>query len=182
LGYIFYPNCVSHELSPSENKRGSSYKDEQASTSNATKGMPVGSQKGSYLPHVSPSNIMPVPKADTALKRRGQRRDNTAIMTSNPYFKKLRDKSNPTLGSYRRAVPSKRRVFEKCEAKSKRQLKKSTPDTGTKNEENTACMFCDELFFRTKLGEEWVRCSGCKKMGTYRLFDIRRRNRKDVCV
>jgi hypothetical protein len=44
-------------------------------------------KKGSDLLHVSPSDIMPIPKADTALKRRGQNRGNTAILTSSPYFK-----------------------------------------------------------------------------------------------
>jgi hypothetical protein len=75
----------------------------------------------------------------------------------------LRDKSNPTSDSKRRYVPSKRQLLGKCGGKSKKQLKKSTPDTVTKNEEITACMFCDELFSRSKPGEKWVKCSSCKK-------------------
>jgi hypothetical protein len=55
--------------------------------------MPVETQKGSVLPHVSPSDTMPIPNADAALKRRGQTRGSTAILTSSPYFKELRDKT-----------------------------------------------------------------------------------------
>jgi hypothetical protein len=69
---IFQPNCGSHELSPLESKRCKNDQAEQASVSNAINEMPVETQKGSDLPHVSPSDIMPIPKADAALKSRGQ--------------------------------------------------------------------------------------------------------------
>jgi hypothetical protein len=62
------------------------------------------------------------------LKRRGQNRGNTAILTSSPYFKEWRDESNSTLDSNRRHLPLKRQLFGKCGAESKKQLKKSTPD------------------------------------------------------
>jgi hypothetical protein len=51
-----------------------------------------------------------------------------------------------------------KQLFGKCGEKSKKHLKKSTPDTDAKNEEITACMFCDELFSRSKPGEELVKC------------------------
>jgi hypothetical protein len=51
--------------------------------------MPVETQKWSDLPRVSPSDIMLIPKANAALKRRGQTRGSAAILTWSPYYKEL---------------------------------------------------------------------------------------------
>jgi hypothetical protein len=116
-----------------KSKRGKSDQAEQASPCNAIKEMPVETQKGSDLPHVSPSDIMLIPKADAALKRKKQTRGSTAILTSSPYFKGLKEKKHPTLHSSRRPVPSNRQLFGKCGAKPKKRLRMSIPDTDTQN-------------------------------------------------
>jgi hypothetical protein len=58
----------------------------------------------------------------------------------------LKDKNNPTFGSNRSHVPSKRQLFGKFGAKSKKSLRKSIPDTDTYKEGNVPCMFYGELF------------------------------------
>jgi hypothetical protein len=82
----------SHELSPPKSKRCKSDQAEQAPLSNAIKEMPVETQKVSDLPHVSPSDIMPIPKADAALKGRGQTRSRTGILTSTRILRNLKIK------------------------------------------------------------------------------------------
>jgi hypothetical protein len=63
--------------------------------------MPVETQKESDLPHISPSDMMPVLKADAESKRRGQNQGNRANLTSSTYFKELKGISNPGLDSNR---------------------------------------------------------------------------------
>jgi hypothetical protein len=89
------PSCGSYELSSSGNKRGSNDQVEQTSASNRTKAAPVDTQMELYLPHVSVSDIMPVPKADISVQRKGQNRSKTATVTSFPYSDELKDKINP---------------------------------------------------------------------------------------
>jgi hypothetical protein len=78
---IFHPNCGSHELFLPKSKRFKSDQTEQASPSNTIKEIPVETQNGSDLPHVSPSDIMSIPKADAALKRSEQTRGSITILT-----------------------------------------------------------------------------------------------------
>jgi hypothetical protein len=44
---------------------------------------------------------MPAPKADTSVKRKIRNWRKAAKMTSSPYFKELKDKSNPILDKNR---------------------------------------------------------------------------------
>jgi hypothetical protein len=40
-------------------------------------------------------------------------------------------------------------------------IKETTSDNGTKKEENTKCMFWDQIFSESNAGEEWSKCSSC---------------------
>jgi hypothetical protein len=66
------------------------YQGEHASASNGTKSSTDETQKESYLPHVSSSDIISMKNADIALKRKAQHWGKSALQVSMRRFKGLK--------------------------------------------------------------------------------------------
>lgn len=120
---------------------------------------PTSNKVVANINHVSPSDIMPLPKSQGTPKRRNNNRGKTAILTSSPYMNELKDKA--AQGKKADTVKPKRKLFEKNQVSTdKRRM--VTKSKMTNDEENAECLFCKETYLASKPGENWVLCSVCK--------------------
>ena len=152
-------------LRPEEEENHTEICQEEAGPSNSSSSrhpttpcVQQNNNKGVDVKHVSPNDIMPLPRAQGTPKRRASNRGKTAVLTSSPYLNELKEKA--TQREKPQSVRSKRKLFEKDQA-NKKKLATSSKETG-QEEENVECLFCKELYSSSKPGENWVLCSVCK--------------------
>ena len=113
--------------------------------------------------HVTIEKISPLPKkVENGSKKRKIQREQSEVITSTPYKKRVEEKSKgkankPSNGSASMSV-------SKRVQKSKRKLElDEKPSSSSENsEKDTLCLYCSERYAETNL-EEWIMCIKCKE-------------------
>lgn len=120
---------------------------------------------------VSPREIRAVPKADRKEPSGNRRRGKAAILTSSPYKEEL-----VTLSTTKKAKTAKRKLpmadnapgpSKRSDGKNKSKKAAAAQDEDSSSEEegdnNTACIYCNDLFSNSKSEEGWIKCSKCNE-------------------
>ncbi|KAL1448578.1 hypothetical protein WDU94_012303 [Cyamophila willieti] len=105
---------------------------------------------------VSPCDVLPIPKAqDRPIRKTGPKKGSSGILTLSPYIDELKKvKKRPT---------SQPKQSKKKKGASPRTLFSETPSTSTSNASNPECLYCNEMYSKSKAREGWIRCSECHK-------------------
>lgn len=129
---------------------------------------------------ILPSEISPLPKATNMSKKRKRNGPSKyGVLNTTPEIERLKmktaDKNAELLRKEAKKMKSK--VFHDTDPKIKPASRKTAliansliPTMQDKSEieisddeNDTACIFCNELFSRSKPNEEWICCLSCKK-------------------
>lgn len=141
----------------------------------------------------SPESVRPFPKAVPRLttNNRGRKRRKTAILTDTPEKRALEDEerirneknrnkiekasgSNQSMKSNVKKRPEVRKLvndssdeeslMKKIKNKSRKRVYKKVADSESSSEDdNTACLVCDELYDENNVTEDWLQCTQCKR-------------------
>ncbi|CAG9820387.1 unnamed protein product [Phaedon cochleariae] len=121
----------------------------------------------------TPSDIIPVPQIKTNQERKISRnRGKTAVLTSSPYLKELKEKNDVTPKKSIKTI--KRNVFTRknkdtpeIEQNQRKKLKhdmtsKENITNDDDDDDDTECILCGGKYLRSSSGEPWISCSRCK--------------------
>ncbi|XP_069681190.1 uncharacterized protein [Periplaneta americana] len=135
------------------------------------------SQSDSPIPatsafQVSPQELKPIPRAERKEESTKRRRGKTAILTSSPYKEELISsmKNGKTAKRKLQMEPNATKSTATKNGRGKKKAKKAVivEDYNTSSEEegeedNAACIYCNELFSNSKSEEGWVKCHKCSE-------------------
>ncbi|XP_045476121.1 uncharacterized protein LOC123681823 [Harmonia axyridis] len=141
----------------------------------------------------SPESVRPFPKAVPRLttNNKGRKRRKTAILTDTHEKRALEDEerirneknrnkiekasgSNQSMKSNVKKRPEVRKLvndssdeeslMKKIKNKSRKRVYKKVADSESSSEDdNTACLVCDELYDENNVTEDWLQCTQCKR-------------------
>ncbi|XP_046681625.1 MFS-type transporter clz9-like [Homalodisca vitripennis] len=127
---------------------------------------------------VSPQEIIPIPKTNIIKRQNKRKKGSAAVLTSSPYKAELEAAKAEKENKER----LKKIKLEKKEEKKKLANKKKKPvkekrkpkvakralflNESDSDESDADCLYCQNLFSKSKSNEGWIRCSGLPQMGT----------------
>ena len=119
---------------------------------------------------VSPKEVFPIPKATRKPSNDNRRRGKADVITSSPYKSELEEnfKKSPVVKKLKLNEPDKKEknVVKKAAPKTKLVSKLPIADSDSSEEEDNnddACLYCNELFSNSKAKEAWIKCVSCNK-------------------
>ncbi|XP_046397042.1 uncharacterized protein LOC124163957 [Ischnura elegans] len=124
---------------------------------------------------VSPREIIPIPKTNIIRRQNKRKKGSAAVLTSSPYKTEL--EAAKAEKEYKERL--KNIKLEKKEEKKKLANKKKKPvkekrkpkvanralflNESDSDESDVDCLYCQDLYSKSKQNEGWIRCSGCHK-------------------
>lgn len=145
----------------------------------------VYQQRGYYQKQRLPSctlaasieNISPVPIGQYISgqgKRKPKKRETYLILTSTPNMNEIKSRNEPKAPSEKR----RRNVTTILEDDSDEE---NWPNNAQEDEEDCACIYCNDLFSRSKPGEDWLRCLICLHWAHASCADVPKRTKRFIC-
>jgi hypothetical protein len=114
----------------------------------------------SVQPHVSPKEILPLPKClQNQVTKRKRRCQKSEILTSSPYKKQLEEKNEKIKNKENRKNAKKN--LSKGKSLSRGNSKKKSPEPPKEPEEETWCLTCGEQYLYPP-AENWIQCGKCE--------------------
>lgn len=124
---------------------------------------------------VSIESVSPVPVASSTAKRR-RGRENQTVLTSSPYMKEKKEKHAEKIRKSQRSA--KKRLAFTPDAASEEIL---FGDGVADDDDDAACIYCNDLFTRSKAFEVWLQCTQCKRWAHAECAGLNKRAKMFVC-
>ncbi|KAK9708815.1 hypothetical protein QE152_g27009 [Popillia japonica] len=109
-------------------------------------------------------------------KRKSRKRQGTSVLNSTPNLEEAKEKRKPKLEvpeKRKRAV--KRKVLEESESETDKE------PFSADEEDDSACIYCTELYKFSKKGELWLCCCSCQKWAHAQCAGLDKKTKIFVC-
>lgn len=126
----------------------------------------------SYVLSVPIEEISPTPKGRFISgqgKRKPKARQTSLVLTSTPNMTDIKSKNNPKDTS-----PKRKRAAT-------RNLNNDDSDYAQDDEEDCPCIYCNDLYSRSKPRENWLRCMSCSHWAHASCADVPSRIKRFIC-
>ena len=128
---------------------------------------------------VTPADLSPIPVGPFVSgqgKRKPRKRQGTSVLNSTPNLEEAKDKTKPKLEiqeKRKRAV--KRKVLTESESETEKE------PFSDDEEDDSACIYCTELYKFSKRGELWLCCCSCQKWAHAECAGLDKKTKTFVC-
>lgn len=124
---------------------------------------------------VSPRDIIPIPKTNVIKRQNKRKKGSAAVLTSSPYKAELEaaKAEKEIKETVKKIKQEKKEEKKKLANKKKKPVKeKRKPkvanralfvESSDSDESDVDCLYCQDLYSKSKQSEGWIRCSGCHK-------------------
>ncbi|KAJ0178473.1 hypothetical protein K1T71_006296 [Dendrolimus kikuchii] len=123
-------------------------------------------------------DISPVPKGHFISgqgKRKPKIRQSSLVLTSTPNMTEIKSRSEPKAPPTKRTRKVTKSLFED---NSEEEL---FSNNSQDEEEDCPCIYCNDLFSRSKPGENWLRCLNCSHWAHASCADIPKSTKSFIC-
>lgn len=129
-----------------------------------------------HFVNATPADILPIPKVAISSKRVSRKRGKTAILTSTPYKNELEETINQRnlkeqkknlvkrkIGGVEKSTGIKAKKKKSVQTKKSRSQKELNESSDTSEDDDTPCLYCNDLYSNSTSREGWIRCRLCFK-------------------
>lgn len=132
----------------------------------------------SYTLAVPIEVISPVPKGHYVSgqgKRKPKKQQTSLVLTSTPNMKEIKAKNEPKAPSEKKRRKVTKTIFQEDSEE------ENLPNYAQDDEEDCACIYCNDLYSRSKPGEDWLRCLKCSHWAHASCADVSKRTKRFIC-
>ncbi|KAJ3661556.1 hypothetical protein Zmor_005947 [Zophobas morio] len=108
---------------------------------------------------ISIEDISPLPIAELAKNKKKRRKGKQGVLNDTPNLEEAK----------------------KVESEKKKQTEKLAENCETDDEDDPACIFCNELYTVSKSGEMWIQCQKCRKWSHTECAGLVRKAKQFIC-
>ncbi|KAG8324914.1 hypothetical protein J6590_080466 [Homalodisca vitripennis] len=123
------------------------------------------------------ADISPLPQALAPIKKR-QKKKHEAHLTSSPFIKVLKEKK--ILRVAKEQKKSLRNTKKRLQFQPDNALEEDLFDNSDE-EEDVGCIYCNELYSKSKSRELWLQCSSCKLWAHLDCTGLDKKTKMFVC-
>ncbi|KAH9632846.1 hypothetical protein HF086_013633 [Spodoptera exigua] len=108
-------------------------------------------------------------------KRKVKARQTSLVLTSTPNMEEIKSKSKPKDPPEKRRRQITKTLFEE---ESEGDI---SPQNVEDDEEDCSCIYCNDLYSRSKPGDDWLRCMKCSLWAHAACADVPKRTKRYIC-
>lgn len=124
---------------------------------------------------VTPEQIVPLPHAERKMNAKDKRRGKTAVLTSTPYKEELETSiAKPPIKKPKLNLDETQKVGNNkgknkitnvllTKKKEKKERKKRDSSSEEEEDNDESCIYCTELYSKSKTDDGWVMCQDCRR-------------------
>ncbi|KAM3963977.1 uncharacterized protein ACR2FA_002014 [Aphomia sociella] len=122
--------------------------------------------------------LSPVPKGcfiSGQGKRKPKIRQSSLVLTCTPNMLEIKSKNEPKAPATKKKRKATKKLFEENDEE------EDFPSIFHDDEEDCACIYCNDLYSRSKPGEGWLQCLQCSLWAHASCADVPRRTKRFIC-